>query len=70
MEPRIEQDIPVPAPRQDFSAIAQLEVDQSVAYPSDQYKHVGGIIQHYQRQTGRRFTQRTTDGVVRVWRVS
>jgi hypothetical protein len=76
----IENDIPIPpktpkAGRKGAYPFAELEVGQSFFVPAPPGKTnrqlqmaISGSAQHITKKTGHRFTSRTVDGGIRVWR--
>ena len=77
----IENGIPIPAPKRPGAGrkciypFAALEVGQSFFVPNQPGKTnrqlimaIGGSAQHITKKTGHRFTSRTVEGGIRVWR--
>ena len=75
MEVKIEQQIPLPAPRQDMSnyrnALDMMQPNDSFEAPADVRKHVRALVgQHKRKNPGQSFRTRTLpDGSLRVWKV-
>jgi hypothetical protein len=67
----IDKNIPIPKPRNSkFSALDLLEVGDSTTFPLTDYNTLGPSIKFRADRYGKRFTRRTEDTLVRVWRVA
>jgi hypothetical protein len=79
----IENSIPIPATKRPGAGrrgtypFAALEVGQSFFVPNQPGKTnrrlrtaIGGLAQYITKKTGYRFTSRTVEGGIRVWRVA
>jgi hypothetical protein len=64
----IDTAIPLPPPYKKFAMLDRLEVGESVFYPLSEYNTLGSCITFRQRRSEKRYTRRTQDGVIRVWR--
>jgi len=64
----IEKDIPLPAARNSYLVLDDLQPGESVTFPLANYLCVNHAYCYRQRRDGRRFTRRIEGATVRVWR--
>lgn len=68
---QVEKKIPIPVKRggnEPKYPLRTMNVGESVFIGDSPYKAVAQAVQYCQRKTKRRFTVRSVDGGVRVWR--
>ena len=65
---KIEDGIPIPKPRQQYPWL-KMRVGQSFFVPGGKTKSLGSI-DYARKKTGFKFTARTVEGGVRIWRVA
>jgi hypothetical protein len=69
---RIERGVPIPArrnPRGSMYPFAEMEIGDSFFVPDGTTKTISAAAQYFTKNLGRRFTVRTIDSGVRVWRI-